>query len=76
MPAYQLTFPHEYRHRDTVLEGDDLTLSVEGEWVLLSDSHGPQAVIPAHFGVIVTRLVSRPPLDEATADHLFKLING
>jgi bifunctional DNA-binding transcriptional regulator/antitoxin component of YhaV-PrlF toxin-antitoxin module len=76
MPAYQLTFPHEYRHRDSIVEGDDLTLTVQGEWVLFADSNGPCAVIPAHFGVIITRIADRPPLDEASADHLFKLING
>jgi hypothetical protein len=75
MPAYQLTFPHEYRHRDTVLKGDDLTLTVEGDWVLFADAQGPRAVLPAHFGVIITRVADRPPLDAATAEQLYKLIN-
>jgi hypothetical protein len=56
MVAYQLTHKHEYRDRNETIEADGLTLEVQGDWIVLSDSQGPRMVIPSCLGVIVTRI--------------------
>ncbi len=56
MPRYLITHPKGKQSEDILVEDPDLTLTIHGEWAVLTDQHGPCLAIPAHTGVTITRI--------------------
>lgn len=55
MPRYLVNYP-KGKGEDILIEDDQLSLTIQGEWVMLTDQHGPCLVIPAHAGATITRI--------------------
>ncbi|MFK0182311.1 hypothetical protein ACIQVR_40875 [Streptomyces xanthochromogenes] len=60
MPRYLVQFPPERRSETAVVEDDLLTLTINGEWLILADAQGPCYAFPASAGAIVTRIDEQP----------------
>ncbi len=56
MPRYLITHPKGKQGEDILVEDPDLTLTIQGEWAVLTDQHGPCLAIPAHAGATITRI--------------------
>jgi len=56
MPAYLIVNPREQRKGDALIEGDDLTLSFEHGWAVISDTSGPCYAIPSGQGAHIQRV--------------------
>lgn len=55
MPRYLVTYP-KGKGEDILVEDDQLTLAIDGEWAMLTDQLGPCLVIPVHAGATITRI--------------------
>ena len=56
MPRYLITHPKWKQSEDILIEDEHLTLTIQGEWAVLTDQHGPCLAIPAHAGATITRI--------------------
>lgn len=66
MTAYHVLFPD--RPGDSMaVDGDDLTLTTDGAWALLTDSHGIALAIAASPGLTIQR-IDTDPAGETTND--------
>lgn len=64
MPAYVVIHPHNQKRDDVLIEGDDITLTFQGGWAILSDSSGPCLAVPSGQGASIQR-VDETPEDRA-----------
>ena len=60
MPRYLITHPKGKQSEDILVEDPDLTLTIQGEWAVLADQHGPCLALPAHAGATITRIDEQP----------------
>lgn len=56
MPRYLITHPKGKQSEDMLVEDPELKLTIQGEWAVLTDQHGPCLAIPAHAGATITRV--------------------
>jgi hypothetical protein len=56
VPRYLITHPRGQQGEDILVEDPDLTLTIQGEWVVLADPLGPCLALPAHAGATITRI--------------------
>jgi hypothetical protein len=56
VPAYLIVHPREQRKDDILIEADDLTLTFNAGWAILSDTRGPCLAIPAGQGAHIQRV--------------------
>jgi hypothetical protein len=63
VPAYLVVHPRGQQKDDVLVEDDDLTLTFEAGWAILSDSKGPCLAIPSGQGASIQRVDEAP--DEA-----------
>ncbi|MFJ8016232.1 hypothetical protein [Streptomyces sp. NPDC096339] len=57
---YLITHPKGQQGEDILVEDPDLTLTIQGEWAILADSHKPCLALPAHAGATITRIDDEP----------------
>lgn len=60
MPAYLIVHPHGQKRDDALIEGDDLALTIQGSWAVLSDSDGICLAIPSGQGASIQRVDQQP----------------
>lgn len=60
MPAYLIVHPREQRKDDAVIQDDNLTLTIQGSWAILSDSDGICLAIPSGQGASIQRIDEQP----------------
>jgi len=60
VPRYLITHPKGKQGEDILIEDPDLTLTIQGEWAILSDPQGPCLAVPAHAGATITRIDEQP----------------
>lgn len=60
MPRYLITHPKGQAGDDILVEDPDLTLTIQGDWAILSDLNGPCLAVPAHAGATITRIDEQP----------------
>lgn len=66
MPAFLVIHPHGHQRDDVHIAGDDLTLTFQGGWAIISDSSGPCLAIPSGQGASIQRVDETPePADTA-----------
>lgn len=63
MPAYLVIHPRGQKKDDVLIQDDNLTLTFEAGWAILSDSRGPCLAIPSGQGASIQRV------DETPEDH-------
>ena len=56
MPAFLVVHSRGQRKDDALIEGDDLTLTIQGSWAVLSDTHGICLAIPSGQGASIQRV--------------------
>ncbi|MFE9398656.1 hypothetical protein [Streptomyces flavidovirens] len=56
MPRYLIAHPKGKQGEDILVEDPELKLTIQGEWAVLTDQHGPCLAIPAHAGATITRI--------------------
>ncbi|MER7733688.1 hypothetical protein ABTX80_22610 [Streptomyces erythrochromogenes] len=56
MPRYLITHPKGQAGDDILIEDPHLTLTIQGDWAILSDRIGPCLALPAHAGATITRI--------------------
>jgi hypothetical protein len=54
--AYLIIHPRDQRRDDMLIEGDDLTLTFQAGWAVLSDSQGVCLAISAEQGASIQRV--------------------
>ncbi|GHD70179.1 hypothetical protein GCM10010317_076930 [Streptomyces mirabilis] len=67
MPAYLIVHPRGQKKDDVLIEGDDLTLTFQAGWAVLTDAHGPCLAIPSGQGASIQR-VDEPALNTELPD--------
>lgn len=60
MPRYLIAHPKGQQGQDILVEDPDLTLTIQGAWVVLADPQGPCLLVPADTGAIITRIDEQP----------------
>lgn len=55
MTRYLITYP-KGQGEDVLVEDPDLKVTIDGEWAVLTDQHGPCLALPAHAGATITRI--------------------
>lgn len=60
MAAYLVIHPRGQKRDDVLIEGDDITLGIQGSWAVLSDSNGICIAVPSGQGASIQR-VDEPP---------------
>jgi hypothetical protein len=60
VPRYLITHPKGQQGEDILIEDPDLTLTIQGEWAILTDAQGPCLALPAHAGAVITRIDEQP----------------
>lgn len=60
MPTYLVIHPHGQKKDDVLIEGDDITLAIQGGWAVLSDARGPCLAIPSGQGASIQRVDQQP----------------
>ncbi|MGW2223796.1 hypothetical protein [Streptomyces formicae] len=60
MPAYLIVHPRDQRKDDAVIQADDLTLTIQGSWAILSDRDGICLAIPSGQGASIQRIDDDP----------------
>lgn len=63
MPAYLVIHPRGQKKDDVLIESDDVTLSIQGSWAVLSDSDGICLAIPSGQGASIQRVDNPEPAD-------------
>ncbi|WP_458089489.1 hypothetical protein [Streptomyces malaysiensis] len=56
MPAYLIVHPRDQRREDVLIEDDDLSLSFQAGWAVLTDSQGVCLAIPSGQGASIQRV--------------------
>lgn len=57
---YLVTHPKGKQSEDILVEDDQLTLTFNDGWAVLSDPAGPCLAIPSHAGATITRIDDDP----------------
>ncbi|MFD1309865.1 hypothetical protein [Streptomyces kaempferi] len=66
MPSYLVIHAAGQKKDDILIEDDDLTLTFQAGWAVLSDSQGPCLAIPSGQGASIQRVDQTPePADQA-----------
>lgn len=60
MPAYLVIHPRGQKKDDVLIEDDDVTLTIQGSWAVLSDSDGICLAIPSGQGASIQRVDQQP----------------
>lgn len=60
MPSYLVVHPRGQRKDDVLVEGDDVTLTIQGSWAILTDSNGICLAIPSGQGASIQRIDEEP----------------
>lgn len=60
MPAYLVIHPRGQKRDDVLVEGDDITLTIQGSWAVLTDSNGICLAIPSGQGASIQRVDQQP----------------
>ncbi|MEU6990392.1 hypothetical protein ABZ953_06975 [Streptomyces sp. NPDC046465] len=68
MPAYLIIHPRDQRKDDALIQDDDLTLTFQGSWAILTDSHGVCFATPSGQGASIQR-VDQEPEDQTPTLH-------
>lgn len=56
MPAYLVIHPRGQKRDDVLIEGDDITLTIQGSWAVLADTDGVCLAIPSGQGASIQRI--------------------
>lgn len=56
MPAYLIVHPRDQRRDDVLIEGDDLTLTFDSGWAVLTDTQGICFAVPSGQGASIQRV--------------------
>lgn len=64
MPAYLIIHSRDQRKDDALIQDDDLTLTFQGGWAVLSDSHGICFAIPSGQGASIQRVDEELELED------------
>jgi hypothetical protein len=64
MAAYLVIHPRGQKRDDVLIEGDDITLTIQASWAVLSDSQGVCLAVPSGQGASIQR-VDQPQEDHA-----------
>ncbi|MFF3928266.1 hypothetical protein [Streptomyces hirsutus] len=56
MPAYLVIHSRGQKRDDVLIEGDDITLDIQGGWAVLSDSRGVCLAVPSGQGASIQRV--------------------
>ncbi|MFD7705697.1 hypothetical protein [Streptomyces sp. NPDC059786] len=64
MPAYLVVHPRGQKRDDALIEGDDLTLDIQGSWAVLSDRNGICLAIPSEQGASIQRIDQQETTEE------------
>ncbi|KOU62051.1 hypothetical protein ADK57_25800 [Streptomyces sp. MMG1533] len=56
MPAYLVIHPRGQKRDDVLIEGDDITLTIQGSWAVLADTEGVCLAIPSGQGASIQRI--------------------
>jgi hypothetical protein len=67
VPAYLIVHPREQRRDDVLIEDDNLTLTFQAGWAVLSDSNGVCLAIPSGQGASIQR-VDEPAGEDADGE--------
>lgn len=71
MTAYLIVHPREQRKDDAVIQDDNLTLTIQGSWAVLSDREGICLAIPSGQGASIQRIDETGELTgDNTADQV------
>lgn len=56
MPSYLIVHSRDHRRDDVRIDGDDLTLTFQAGWAVLTDTHGICFAIPSGQGASIERI--------------------
>ncbi|MFH8531503.1 hypothetical protein ACH4GE_24170 [Streptomyces tendae] len=56
MPSYLIVHSRDQRRDDVRIDGDDLTLTFQAGWAILTDTHGICFAIPSGQGASIERI--------------------
>jgi hypothetical protein len=66
VPSYLIVHPREQRRDDVRIDGDDLTLTFQGSWAVLTDTRGVCFAIPSGQGASIERIDQQAEPADAT----------